>query len=179
MLFNSPQRLTVLILLVSLEDYLLTIKFFIFRSLVDILLVFFVWAVILLILMVSGVARADAIVGFEATIVGIPEFREDGTPLNRSEIKAFRVFKVGATGLEALTPDITYNQEDEVEGVVFAGVAEPAGSLDLCAMTIDTFDQISTICSDVVSVTFKVSPPSAPGTSTFTQSVTFNITVGN
>lgn len=123
-------------------------------------------------------ADATAIVGFEATIVGIPEFREDGTTLNGSEIKAFRVLKLGASGLEALAPDIVYNQEDEVKGIVFTSVAEQSGILDLCAMTIDSFDQISTVCGDVVATPFLVPPPGAPGSIQIEQAVTLNITVG-
>lgn len=133
---------------------------------------------IVIIYLVSPPARADAIVGFEATIVGIPEFREDGTPLNSDEIKSFRVLKVGDSGLQALTPDIVYNQEDEVKGIVFTSVAEQSGTLDLCAMTIDNFDQISTVCGDVVTTPFLVPPPGAPGSIQIEQAVTFNVTVG-
>ncbi len=133
---------------------------------------------IVIIYLVSPPARADAIVGFEATIVGIPEFREDGTTLDRSEIKSFRVLKMGDSGLEALTPDIVYNQEDEVKGMVFTSVSEQSGSLDLCAMTINIFDQISTVCSNVVAGPFAVAPPGSPGSIQIEQAVTLNVTVG-
>lgn len=136
----------------------------------------------LLILLLSGfvvikTANASSIVGYDAKIPVIPDLREDGSPLDKSSIKAFRLFKVGEEGLEPLTPDILYNQENEVSGTVFVSVETAEGTIDLCAMTIDTFDRISTICSDVVSMPFKVAPPAAPGGVTFTQ--TFSITIGN
>ena len=131
----------------------------------------------LILLTFSMLGYASAIVGFDATVTGIPDVREDGSPMAGTEIKAFRVFKVGTSGLEALTPDIVYNQEVEAKGSVFMSSDVAQGEVDLCVMTIDAFDQISTVCSDVIPVPFKVSPPGAPGNSDFTQSVTFNITV--
>ena len=136
----------------------------------------------LLILLLSGfvvikTANASGMIGVNMTVKVIPSLREDGSPLTPQEIKAIRAFKVGAGGLEALSPDILYNQEDEVSGDVFMSVDTAEGTVDLCAMTIDTFDRISTICSDVVSMPFKVAPPAAPGGVTFTQ--TFSITIGN
>jgi len=127
--------------------------------------------------MFSMLGYASAIVGFDATVTGIPVSREDGSPMASTEIKAFRVFKVGDLGLEALTPDIVYNQEVEAKGDVFMSTDAAEGEVDLCVMTIDTFDRLSTVCSEVVSAPFAVAPPSAPGGITFTQSVTFNINI--
>lgn len=119
---------------------------------------------------------ASAIVGFDATIKGIPTVRSDGSPMANTEIKGFRVFKVGELGLEALTPDVVYNQEVEANGDVFMATDIQAGVVDLCVMTIDKFDQLSD-CNDVVQAPFEVAPPGAPESTTFTRSVTFNITV--
>ena len=94
-----------------------------------------------------------------------------------TEIKGFRVFKIGELGLEALTPDIVYNQEVEANGDVFMATDVQAGVADLCIMTIDSLDQLSATCSDVTQVEFLVAPPGAPGNSEFSQAVTFNITV--
>jgi len=124
----------------------------------------------------AGNVKASAIVGFDATIKGIPTVRSDGSPMANTEIKGFRVFEVGELGLEALTPDIVYNQEVEANGGVFMSTDIQAGVADLCIMTIDKFDQLSD-CSDVVQAPFEVPPPGAPGGTTFTRSVTFNITV--
>ena len=93
-----------------------------------------------------------------------------------TEIKGFRVFKIGELGLEALTPDIVYNQEVEANGDVFMATDVQAGVADLCIMTIDSLDQLSD-CSDVVQAPFEVAPPGAPEGTIFTRSVTFNITV--
>lgn len=136
----------------------------------------------LLILLLSGfvvikTASASGVIGVNMTIKNIPSLREDGSPLTPQEIKAIRAFKVGPEGLEALSPDILYNQEDEVSGDVFMSVDAAEGTVDLCAMTIDTFDRISTICSDVVSMPFKVAPPAAPEGVTFTQAFSINLTV--
>ena len=130
------------------------------------------------ILLTSSISGyASAIVGFNVTVTGIPVSREDGSPMANTEIKSFRVFKVGEAGLEELTPDVVYNQEVEAKGDVFMGTDIPEGVADLCAMTIDTFDRLSTGGSDVMPVPFVVAPPGAPGGATFTQSVTFNITI--
>jgi hypothetical protein len=136
-----------------------------------------VFIIAIALLVVINTANASVIVGFDVTITGVPSLREDGSALSSGGIRRFRIFQVGSLGLDALSPDIEYSQEDEVKGVVFMSVETAEGSVDLCAMTIDTFDQISTVCSDVVSVPFKVAPPSAPGGAIFTQTVTFNITV--
>ena len=122
-------------------------------------------------------AFAEGVIGVNMTVKVIPSLREDGSPLTPQEIKAIRAFKVGPEGLEALSPDILYNQEDEVSGDVFMSVDAAEGTVDLCAMTIDTFDRISTICSDVVSMPFKVAPPAAPEGVTFTQAFSINLTV--
>ena len=124
-------------------------------------------------------AFADGVVGVSMTIKSIPSLREDGSPLTSQEIKAIRAFKVGPDGLEALSPDILYNQEDEVSGTVFMSVDTAEGTVDLCARTIDTFDRMSAICSDAVSMTFKVAPPAAPGGVTFTQAFSINIMLEN
>ena len=136
----------------------------------------------LLIILLSGfvvikTASASGVIGVNMTVKVIPSLREDGSPLTPQEIKAIRAFKVGPEGLEALSPDILYNQEDEVGGTVFMSVDTAEGTVDLCAMTIDTFDRISTICSDVVSMPFKVAPPAAPEGVTFTQAFSINLTV--
>ena len=120
--------------------------------------------------------KASAIVGFDATIKGIPTVRSDGSLMANTEIKGFRVFKVGELGLEALTPDIVYNQEVEAKGSVFMATEIQAGVADLCIMTIDKFNQLSN-CSDVVQAPFEVPPPGAPEGAIYTRSVTFNITV--
>lgn len=130
---------------------------------------------VLLIFSMAG--YPSAIIGFNVTIEEIPVLREDGSEMSKTEIKAFRVFKVGDLGLEALEPDIEYNQEDTAEGGVFMSTDIPEGNADLCVMTVDTFDRQSTICSDVTSVPFVVPPPVAPSSATFTQTVTFNITI--
>ncbi len=129
-------------------------------------------------LLVASTASASSIVGFEATITGIPEMREDGAALTKDEIKAFRVFVVEDSGLEALTPDIMYDNESDVAvGTVYVTSDEVSGVVDVCAMTIDTFDQISTICSDVVSAEFSIQPPEAPGTVTITQSMSISVNI--
>lgn len=126
----------------------------------------------------SSFIIGDGLIGFNASIKGIPASREDGTPMASSEIKGFRVFIVGESGLKALTPDIDYNQEVEAKGVVFMSTSVSEGAADLCVMTLDNFGLLSD-CSDVVPVNFSVSPPSSPSNTTFSQSVTFNITVSN
>ena len=122
-------------------------------------------------------AFAEGVIGVNMTIKNIPSLREDGSPLTPQEIKAIRAFKVGLEGLEALSPDILYNQENEISGDVFMSVDSAEGTVDLCVMTIDTFDRISTICSDVVTMPFKVAPPAAPEGVTFTQAFSINLTV--
>jgi len=127
--------------------------------------------------MAAESVKASSVVGFDVVISGF-DVREDGSKLEKSDVKAFRLFVVGDSELEALTPDIEYDKEsDVVEGRVYMMSDVAAGIADLCAMTIDTFDKISTICSDVVSEPFVVSPPGSPGSVTVTQSMSMQITV--
>lgn len=143
------------------------------------------WVVLTLLIILAAVstsyAAASSVVVLKVTITDF-DVREDGAELTKAEVKAFRVFKVGESGLEALTPDISYDKvSDEVTSNVQMVVTTPTGDADICAMTIDTYDQISTVCSDVVQVPFTVAPPGAPGTITVTHaaSVTLSISPTN
>ena len=122
-------------------------------------------------------ALAEGVVGFNGTVIEHPTTREGGEPLSLDEIAAYRVFREVGAELEALTPDITYNSElGTATGVIFMTSDVAKGVANLCMMTIDKFNQISTICSDTIQVPFDTPPPSAPGVFTFEHTFSINIT---
>ena len=125
----------------------------------------------------SFYASAAPSVGFNVVIGGIPTLREDGSPLSSDDIKSFRVFKVGAEGLEALSPDIIYTGGDSAAGLILLEVSSPTGSFDLCAMTIDKLDQSSKSCGDVVSIDYSLSPPDPPGSFSGSQALTITVDI--
>ena len=120
---------------------------------------------------------AEGVIGFNGTVIEHPTTREGGGPLDLSEIAAYRVFKDLGTEFEALTPDIIYDSESgTATGAVYMKSDVAKGIVDLCVMTIDTFNQMSTICSDTIQVPFDTPPPSSPGVFTFEHTFSINIT---
>ena len=139
----------------------------------------FLWlaVAVLGIWLAAGTVKASSIVGFDAKVSDF-DIREDGSELPKDNIKAFRMVKVGEDGLEVLTPDIVYDKEaEEVAWTVYMLTDVQSGMVDLCAMTIDTFDQVSTTCRDVTPTPFDVPPPGAPGNVTVTQSLSIQLNI--
>lgn len=125
-------------------------------------------------------AFAEGVVGFSGAVIEHPTTRERGEPLDLSEIAAYRVFREVGTDLEALTPDIMYDSNSgTATGAVYMKSDVAKGVADLCAKTIDKFDQMSTICSDTIQAPFDTPPPSAPGVVTFEHTFSINIMLEN